>query len=419
MINFDHNATTPIHATVREALRKGLLEQGPGQWGPVGNPSSVHALGRSAREIVELGRRQVAHAVGATPLEVTLTSGGTEADNLALLGVAEALRRSGKPSGVLTSRLEHPAVLGSVQALAERGHPTAWVECDAKGRIDLDALLALLGDRADVGLVSLSAANHELGNRYPIGEWVAALRGVREDLLIHTDAVQAFGKVEVDFAAWDVDLLSISSHKIYGPPGVGALVHRQHLKLAPQSFGGHHERGRRLGTENWLGVLGFGVAAELVVSEREDREHSSRALQARLHEGLLGLGARVHGDPLAGVGNTLNVGFEGAPGELVCMNLDLEGFAVSTGSACSAGSLEPSPVLLALGLDPRVAGEAIRISLGASTRQTDIEALITTLAGILKRVREVGSAEEFMHDHDDDHDDDHDHELGQMREDRS
>ncbi len=260
------------------------------------------------------------------------------------------------------------------------------VDVDAAGRIDAAEVAQRLVDDPELGLVSLAAANHELGNVYDIAAIVAAARAVREDVIVHTDAVQAFGKIPIALGDWGVDALSLSAHKIGGPAGIGALVHRKHLRFAPLMFGGHQERGNRVGTEAVVLAEGFGVAARLAAAE-VDRFAAVRTLRQALLDGLAPLGARIHGDPTANTGNTVNAGFEGCPGELVCMSLDLEGFAVSTGAACSAGTLEPSPVLLALGLDPRRAAEAIRISLGPRNTAADVEGLLAVLPVILDRVR--------------------------------
>lgn len=380
VINLDHNATTPLHPGVRDALVDVL------QRPELGNPSSTHGLGRSCREIVEGARRALAASVGAIPLGVTFVSGGTEADNLALLGGSRALEIAGKPHGVATSRVEHPAVVAAAQALEARGTPVAWLPVGSDGSITAESVASVLKAHPEIGLVSVAAANHELGNVYPIAEIVAAVRATREGVLVHTDAVQAFGKIPVDFAAWGVDLLSVSAHKIYGPTGIGALVHHTHLKLDPRSFGGSQERGRRVGTENWMAAHGFGVAASLVgegLPQIEALSVHRDALAAAVTEA----GGRIHGAPM--LANTLNFGFEGAPGELMCMNLDLEGIAASTGSACSAGSLEPSKVLIGLGLPPQRAAEAVRVSMGRFTTAADVAALSAMLPTLVERVRKA------------------------------
>ena len=359
--------------------------------GELRNPSSVHARGRSARGVIEASRRAIAEAIGAEPLEITLSSGGTEADNLAVFGAVWWRAQRGEAAGLLTSPLEHPAVLGAAQTLRAQGHEVRFVPVDDQGRIDPQDVAAALREHPGLGVVSLAAANHELGNAYDVAGWARAAREVRPDAVLHTDAVQALGKVPVRWRDWDVDMLSVSGHKVCGPAGVGALIHRKGVRLAPLMVGGHQERGRRPGTESVLLAHGLGVATELAVSERPQRRASTEAVRERARAGLLELGARVHGDPEHTTGNTLNVAFDGVPGEMLCMALDLEGFAVSTGAACSAGTLEPSPVLLALGLPRERAAEAVRISVGPQNTTSEIDALLDALPALLQRIREASA----------------------------
>lgn len=382
VIDLDANAGASLDPRVRAGLAA-LLERA----GVLGNPSSLHQRGQAGRAVVEDARRRVAAAVGADPLGVTFCSGGTEADALAILGGARARRDAGLPAGVMTSAVEHPAVAAAAVALEREGHPRVQVPVDGHGRIEPQQVAQLLAAHPEVGLVSIMAANHELGNRYDVPAIVDAVRGVSADVWVHTDAVQAFGKVPLDFDAWGVDLLSVSSHKIGGPPGAGALVHRRTQPLAPLWAGGQHERGRRPGTEGWLTLHGFGLAAELASAERSERARANVASRSRLLEGLQALGARIHGDLEHHVGNTVNAAFPGCDGQLMLMALDLEGFAVATGAACSSGSLDPSPVLLALGQTPETAREAIRFSLGPDNDVIQIEALLAILPEVVERVR--------------------------------
>lgn len=383
VIDLDHNATTPLDPRVRAAMVALLGRE------DLGNPSSQHRRGREAREVVEAARRRVAAATGAEPLGVTFTSGGTEADNLAVCGVARALRDQGRPHGVLSARIEHPAVTAAVERLAAEGHPVAWVEVDAAGRVDPEAVAALLAQDPRLGLCSLAAANHELGNAPDVAASCAAVRAARPEVVIHVDAVQALGKLPVSLRGWGADLLSISGHKVGAPMGVGALVHDRTQRLQPLFCGGRQERGRRGGTEALLAVHALGWAAELAAAEHAERRATMAPLRARLAEGLRALGARVHGDPEHHTGNTLNVAFAGCPGELLMINLDLAGFAVSTGSACSAGLAEPSPVLRALGQGVEQAREAVRLSLHPTNTAAEIEALLGALEEIVPRVREA------------------------------
>ncbi|MBV1862332.1 MAG: cysteine desulfurase [Nannocystaceae bacterium] len=380
VINLDHNATTPLHPSVRDALVEVL------QRPELGNPSSTHGLGRSCREVVEAARRTLAAALDAVPLGVTFVSGGTEADNLALLGGSASLEIAGKPHGVATSRIEHPAVVATAEALAARGTPVVWLPVSADGSVSAESVERVVKEHPEIGLVSVAAANHELGNIQPIEAIVAAVRRTRDGVLVHTDAVQAFGKTPVRFTQWGVDLLSVSSHKIYGPTGIGALIHHTHLKLDPRSYGGSQERGRRVGTENWIAAHGFGVAASLVEEGLAQIEALAVHRDA-LAAVVTSAGGRVHGLPM--LANTLNFGFENAPGELMCMNLDLAGIAASTGSACSAGSLEPSKVLLGLGLPPDRAAEAVRVSMGRFTTAAEVAAFEDMLPTLVERVRKA------------------------------
>ena len=380
MIDLDHNATTPLRPEVTAAMVDLLRRD------DLGNPSSVHGRGRAAREVVEAARRAVATAVGVDPLGVTFTAGGTEANALAVAGAARAARKRGQPDGILTSPLEHPGLLATLGELETQGHPVVRVRVDERGRIDPAQVGMTLQRHPEVGVVTLSAANHELGNRYDMPAIAHAAREVRDDIVVHADAVQALGKVPVDLQAWGVDMLSLSAHKIGGPCGVGALVHRKMVRLDPL-VAGHQERGRRGGTEAITSIAGFGVAAQMAFDQAE-RDHV-RSMTTRLRDGLVAAGARIHGDVEQQVGNTVNFAFEGCPGELMCMNLDLEGFAVSTGAACSAGTLEASPVMLALGLPRQRAAEAVRVSLGPGNTMTEIEAFLVTVPSIVARVRQA------------------------------
>ncbi len=382
----------------------GVLGLGEGGDAPIGNPSSVHVCGQRARNIVERARRAVARSVGARPLDLVFTSSATEADNLAVLGGVRAFSARGARCAIVTSPLEHPAVLGAVEQLVREGHRRYLVEVDDRGRITKDALVRVLKKaatqpgtsataRADqVVFVTLAAANHELGNFYDIPEFVAVTRTIAPQAVFHCDAVQAFGKRAIDFAAWDVDLLSINAHKAYGPSGVGALVVRSGIELEPLLFGGPQEHGRRPGTETPLLLAGFGAAASFAHEAIGQRFAHCDGLRRRLLAGLRAIdGAEVFGDTERSTGNTVLVGFAGCDGQLVMINLDLLGFAVSTGAACSSGTMEPSPVLLALGRDPAAARSAVRISLGKDSTADEVDALLAALPEALARVRGGGA----------------------------
>jgi cysteine desulfurase len=390
VIDFDHNATTPLEPRVRAAMIDLI-----GDPALDGNPSSVHGRGRAARMVVERARRRVAEALDADPLGVTFTSGGTEADALAILGGCRALREAGRPCGLLTTVIEHPAVLGAGDRLAREGVPVAFVAVDERGRLEPERVAEAVREHPEVGLVSLAAGNHELGNRYAIPAIVTAIRAATTDrpVLIHSDAVQAFGKVPVHFREWGVDLLSVSSHKIYGPKGVGALIHAPEQALDPLWIGGSQERGRRVGTEAVLLIHGFGVAAKLAAEQLDARAAHNASLRAHL---LAGLRERipdlvVHGDPDQHLGNTILVSIPGSAGELLLMNLDLEGVAVSTGSACNSGKLGGSKVLRALGVDPALATCALRLSLGQANSVAQVDRVLELLPEIVARTRAHGA----------------------------
>jgi cysteine desulfurase len=380
-IYFDHNATTPLDAEALAAMRP-FLE------GTFGNPSSVHRAGRIARHALEQARASVAALVGARVEEVVFVSGGTEADNLALRAGLRAARGQGRAPHLVLSPLEHPAVRESAAALAREGVEVTPLPVDAHGRLDPDDLRRAL--RPDTALVSIQAANHEIGNIYPIAELCAISQS--GGALFHCDAVQAAGKVPLDAGAARPDLVSLSAHKVYGPKGVGALCVRRDLVVEPILAGGHQERGRRPGTENVAGIVGFGVAAGLARRRLESDAARIAVLRDRLEHALLALpGARLNGDPnpAGRVPGTVNVGFDHAEGELVAMNLDLAGVCVSTGAACTSGSLEPSPVLLALGRTRSEASCSVRFSLGRDTTAAEVDEVAAMLPAILERVRSL------------------------------
>jgi cysteine desulfurase len=369
LIYLDHNATTPVHPDVRAAML-------PFFEGLFGNPSSLHAAGRQARAAVETARAQVAALLGATPQEVSFTSGGTEADNWALHG-----RRR-----VVTSAVEHPAVRGAAEAVRDGGGEAVFVGVDEEGRIDPDALLAEV-DRGDTDLVSLILANNETGTLQPLARIGSALR--ERGILFHIDAVQAFGKIPVDVEALGVDLVSLSAHKINGPKGVGALYVRRGTPLASWLRGGGHEQGLRAGTENVAGIVGFGAAAQLRSREMETEAGYIEGLRDRLASGLMAAidevvvnGSRTHRLP-----GTLNVSFRRVEAESILLGLDLEGIAASSGSACTAGTAEPSHVLLAMGLEPRLAAGAVRFSFGYGNDAAQVDRVVKVLPPIVARLR--------------------------------
>ena len=375
MIYLDHNATTPLAPEVLEAMTAALRDLG-------GNPSSTHAPGRAAREAVETARAEVAALIGATPEEIVFTSGGTEANDLAIRGSRG--RGRGRPHAVSTP-IEHPSVLGP---LADLDAELSWLPVGAEGELDPRALPPLL--RPETALVSIALANHELGNVAGVAAFAAIARAA--GALVHTDAVQAAGKIAVDVAALGVDTLSLSAHKLYGPKGVGALFVRRGARLEPVLRGGHQERERRAGTENVAGIVGFGVAARLARAALALDAARIARLRDRLAERLLSIpGARRNGDPARALPGTLNVELAGAPGQLVAAALDLDGICVSTGSACSSASLQPSPVLLAVGRSPEAAGAALRFGLGRGTTEAQVDEVADRTASAVARVRARGT----------------------------
>jgi tRNA (5-methylaminomethyl-2-thiouridylate)-methyltransferase len=389
VIYLDHAATAPVRPEVSAAIQAALTT------GVFGNPSSVHAAGRRARAAVEQARAEVAGWLGGSPEEIVFTSGGTEGDHLAIRGLASSARaraaaRTGRGAAfgghVISSPLEHPAVRGALAALERDGFAVTLLQVDRHGAIDPDDLRAAL--RPGTVLVTLAAANHEIGNRYPLQALAAIARAA--GVLFHTDAVAAAGRVPFDVRALGVDAATVSAHKIEGPPGVGALFVRRGIDLDPLLAGGHQERERRPGTENLAGIVGFGTAARLAAAELAVTGDRVAVLRARLERGLAEIaGARLHGDPDPAhrLPGTTSVGFEGAAGQLIAIGLDLEGICVSTGAACSSGALEPSPVLRALGLTAGRAAEGVRITLGRTTTDAEIDRVLQLLPAIVARVR--------------------------------
>lgn len=350
-----------------------------------GNPSSVHAEGRAARDLIERSRGHVAALVGGAAEEIVLTGGGTEADCLGVIGLARHGRAAGRPARVLASAIEHPAVAGAALALARDGFEVVRLPVDGAGRLDLDALERAC--RAGAAVAAVALANHELGTVQDIGAAAGVCRA--HGVLLHCDAVQAAGKLSIRVSELGCDALAVSAHKFHGPKGAGALWVRAGLALEPLVPAGHQERERRPGTENLSGIAGLGEAARLARGHGPSRAAHVQALTEQLEAGLRALeGVRVHGLGAPRVGNTVNVGFDGALGEAVVAALDLAGFAASTGAACTSGSVEPSPVLLALGLPEERAVEAVRFSLGRDNTAADVHALLEVLPGIVARARQ-------------------------------
>jgi cysteine desulfurase len=377
-IYFDHNATTPIASEVLAAMLPYLTEE-------YGNASSIHAYGQNARGAVEQARSSVAALVGARAADIMFTSGGTESNNHAILGAVAAA--PGKAKHVITSAIEHVAVLDPCRALAKSGIELTILPVDRDGLVNLEDLRAAI--RRETVLITLMLANNEIGTIEPIEEIgkIAAEKGI----VFHTDAVQASGKIPIDVEKLGVDLLSISAHKFCGPKGVGAMYIRKGTPLGPLMYGGHSERDRRPGTEDVAAIAGMGKAAELALAGMHKDGERIRGLRDRLERGLLDRVPHswVNGARAPRVPNTANLTFPFIEGESMVIALDLKGIACSTGAACSSGALEPSHVLMALGLAPEDARATLRLSLGHQTTDAEIDFGLETIPPVIERLRQL------------------------------
>jgi len=377
MVYLDNNATTPLDPAVVQKMSWFLKEH-------FGNPSSLYPLGQKVKSLITEAREQVAMALGAHRSEIIFTSSGTESDNLAILGVLEA---QPEKKEFITSAIEHPAVLETARFLEKKGYVVHYVPVDASGLIDLDFLSSVIS--SSTALVSIMLANNEIGTIQPIEEVVKMAR--KYGVPVHTDAVQAFGKMEVEVKKLNVDLLTVSAHKIYGPKGVGALYLKKETPFSPVIHGGHQEFGLRPGTENTAGIIGFGEAARILQERwRKDRDRLEKLAQ-KLKDGLEKQISRMkfNGHPEKRIKSTLNFSFEGVEGEALLMALATKEIYVSTGSACSEEAEEPSHVLLAIGLSPELANSSIRISLGRFNEEKDVETVLEELPAIVQELREL------------------------------
>jgi cysteine desulfurase len=375
----DHNATSPLRNEAKDALLSALRT-------PAGNASSLHAEGRAARALLDAARGHVAALAGVPPRDVVFTSGGTEAIASAIRGVTD--RATAKHRRIVVAALEHSAVLDAARALTARGFTVVEVPCDASGRIDAGAFAAKLDDQT--ALACLQAANNETGVLQPVAEVGAACRSTRVPFLV--DAVQAAGKVPIERDRWSADLLAVSAHKLGGPQGAGALIVRPGLLMAPLLAGGAQESRRRGGTEGVAILSAFGAACAAAGRDLHEEPPRLLALRQRLENAFRAMapGVRIHGEHAPRLANTVNAAFPGVSGESLVIALDLAGFAVSTGSACASGAVSPSHVIRAMGFDEDEARGAVRVSLGWSTTQGDIEQLVAALPPLLARATMAG-----------------------------
>ncbi len=378
MTYLDYNATTPLDKRVLEKMMPYFKDI-------YSNPSSVYRFAQESKRAVEEARSLLAQLLGAQPGEIIFTSGGTESDNTAIKGVVFACRNNRRH--IITSKIEHHAVLRSCQAMEKLGFEVTYLGVNKQGLIDLEELESSIKDTT--ALVSIMHTNNEVGMIQPIKKIAGICR--KREVYFHSDAVQAVGKVGIDVEALGVDLLSLSGHKFYGPKGVGALYIKKGVKFFSLLHGGGHERGRRSGTENVAGIVGLGEAARLAMIEMKDDEKRIRVLRDKLEEGIKEKipEIKINGHPRKRIYNTLNVCIRHIEGESILINLDFEGVCASSGSACTSGSLEPSHVLLAMGLPADVAHGSLRMSLGKYTCDEDINKVLTVLPPIVEKLRKI------------------------------
>ncbi len=377
-IYLDHSATTPVRAEVLSAMIPFFADK-------FGNASSIHRWGNEAKKAVDHARGCVASLIGAAPAEIVFTSGGTESDNFALRGAAFSNKQKG--NHIITSSVEHHAVLHTCEALEKEGFEVTYLPVDCYGTVDPEAVRSAL--RPTTILISIIHGQNEVGTVQP----VEAIGKIAQEngVLFHSDAVQSVGKIPVNVDSMQVDLLTLSGHKIYGPKGVGALYIRRGTRLTPQSTGGAHERGLRAGTENVVGIVGLGEACRLAEAEMSRESERLTQLRDRLIEGILtGIPDTVlNGHPRQRLPHNVNVSIKYVEGEALLLSLDLLGIGASSGSACTSGSLEPSHVLLAMGIPHETAHGSLRMTLGRSTTREDIDYVLQVLPGIVAKLREM------------------------------
>lgn len=377
-IYLDHSATTPVHSEVLEAMLPYFGDL-------FGNPSSIHSFGQDTKKAVDEARDKVASLINADPSEIVFTSGGTEADNLAIMGVAYAY--NGKKNHIITSSIEHHAVLNTCEYLGKKGFRVTCLPVGRYGLVDPDDVKSVISRKT--AIISIMHANNEIGTIEPIEE-IGRVAG-ENNIPFHTDAVQTVGKIPVDVNSLNVDMLSLSGHKIYGPKGIGALYIRRGTKITPILYGGHHERGLRAGTENVPGIVGLGRACEIASRELMSEMDHLKKLRDKLESGIMERidRAYINGHPSQRLPNIFNISFENIEGEPVILNLDMKGIAVSAGSACTTDAMESSHVLKALGIPPDIALGSVRFSLGRENTEEEIDYVINALVEVVEHLRDV------------------------------
>lgn len=377
-VYLDHSATTPVLPEVADLMMTYYTTH-------FGNPSSIHSYGREAKKALDTAREQVAKLIGANPEEIIFTSGGTEADNLAVIGVANAYQQKGRH--LITSAIEHHAVLDTFAYLEKQGFKVTYLPADGEGLLDPQDVARAITE--ETILISIMHVNNEVGTIQPIEEIsrIAKEKGV----ILHTDAVQSAGKIPVDVNLLQVDLLSASSHKIYGPKGVGCLYVRKGVRIEPRYFGGGQERKRRPGTENLPGIVGFGKAAEIAGKELAHEMSRLTELRNMLLAGIMANipEVKINGSMERRLPGNVNVSIKYVEGEALLLSLDMKGIAASSGSACTSGSLDPSHVLLAMGIPHEIAHGSLRLTLGKCNNEEDIAYVLEVLPEIVKRLREM------------------------------
>ena len=386
MVYMDHAATTPVRPEALEAMLPYFTHR-------FGNASSLYTLAQESRRAVDEARESVARVLGCRTSEVVFTSGGSESDNTALKGAALALKQTG--NHIITTSIEHHAILHTCQHLEDTGFRVTYLPVDRDGLVDPNEVLNAVTD--ETILVSVMLANNEIGTIQPVADMARGVkekaRGMGRTIVFHTDAVQAPGFLDIDVKALGVDMLSLSAHKFYGPKGVGVLYVRRGTPFTPQQFGGAQERQRRAGTENVPGIVGAAVALRLAAEERESSSQHCLELRDRLIQGVQERIERVHlnGHPTIRLPNNVNFSFDGVEGEPILLGLDFAGTAASSGSACTSGALEPSHVLLALGLPADLAQASLRLTLGRDNTQEDVEHVLRVLPELVGRLRAMPS----------------------------